>query len=185
MPRFFLCYFYRITIPGMELEQLSLQDQFEEVISRDDKLEIHEFLNSQNISDVAELISNNEDYAEQIISTLSLNRAAGTFKILEVAEQKHIIQALPPLKTAELLNSLPADDRTAFLEELPVEVVRELIKMLDPEERRITLALLGYPEDSVGRLMTPDYLAVNVEWTASDVLEHIRQYGKDTETIDV
>lgn len=170
----------------MELEQqLSLQEKFEEVISRDNKIGIHEFLNSQNISDVAELISNNEDYAEQIISTLSLHRAAGTFKILDVAEQKHIIQSLPPLKTAELLNSLPADDRTAFLEELPVEVVRELIKTLDPEERRITLALLGYPEDSVGRLMTPDYLAVNVEWTASDVLEHIREYGKDTETIDV
>jgi len=185
MPRFFLCYFYRTTIPGMELEQLSLQDQFEEITSRDDKLEIHEFLNSQNISDVAELINNNEDYAEQIISTLSIHRAAGTFKILDVSEQKRIIQHLPTLKTAELRNSLPADDRTAFLEELPVEAVRELIKMLEPEERKITLALLGYPEDSVGRLMTPDYLAVNGDWTAMDVLDHIRQYGKYSETIDV
>jgi len=61
MPRFFLCYFYRTTIPGMELEQLSLQDQFEEITSRDDKLEIHEFLNSQNISDFAELHKNNEE----------------------------------------------------------------------------------------------------------------------------
>src|SRR4051812_20065697 len=102
----------------MELEQLSLQEQFEDVISRDNKLEISEFLNSQNISDVSELISNNEDYAEKIISTLSIQRAAGTFKILDLADQKKIIQALPPLKTAELLNSLPADDRTSFLEEL-------------------------------------------------------------------
>ena len=170
----------------MELEQqLSLQEQFEEIIERDDKLEIHEFLNSRNISDVSELISNNEDYAEKIISTLSIHRAAGTFKILDLAEQKRIIQDLPPLKTAELMNALPADDRTSFLEELPVEVVRELIKMLEPEERKITLALLGYPEDSVGRLMTPDYLAVNGDWTAMDVLDHIRQYGKDSETIDV
>jgi magnesium transporter len=80
---------------------------------------------------------------------------------------------------------LPADDRTAFLEELPTEVVRELIRLLNPEERKITLALLGYPEGSVGRLMTPDYLDVSSDWTTTEVLDHIRQYGKDSETIDV
>jgi magnesium transporter len=169
----------------MELDNLSMQDQFEEVISRDDKLEIQEFLNSQNISDVCDLINDYEEYAVQIIASLSTNRAASTFKILDFPGQKRIIQGLPPLKTAELLNALPADDRTAFLEELPVEVVRELLKMLEPEERRITLALLGYPEGSVGRLMTPDYLAVNQEWTISDVLNYIRKFGKDVETLDV
>jgi magnesium transporter len=169
----------------MEVDSLSIQDQFEEVIYRDDKLEIQEFLNSQNISDVCDLINDYEGYAVQIIASLSTNRAASTFKILDVPVQKRIIKGLPPLKTAELLNTLPADDRTAFLEELPVEVVRELLKMLEPEERRITLALLGYPEGSVGRLMTPDYLAVNQEWTISDVLNYIRKFGKDVETLDV
>jgi magnesium transporter len=169
----------------MELDSLSIQDQFEEVIYRDDKLEIQEFLNSQNISDVCDLINDYEEYAVRIIASLFTNRAASTFKILDVPVQKRIIKGLTPLKTAELLNTLPADDRTAFLEELPVEVVRELLKMLEPEERRITLALLGYPEGSVGRLMTPDYLAVNQEWTISDVLNYIRKFGKDVETLDV
>jgi len=169
----------------MELESLSLYDKFEEVIARDDKLEIQDFLNSQNISEVCELINDYEDYEVQIIASLSTNRAASTFKILDFPVQKRIIQDLPPLKTAELLNALPADDRTAFLEELPVEVVRELIKMLEPEERRITLALLGYPEGSVGRLMTPDCLAVNQEWTIAEVLTYIRKFGKDVETLDV
>lgn len=169
----------------IEVEEQSLQEQFEEVIRQDNRLQIQEFLNSQNISDVADLIAENEDYAAQIITVLAIHRASGTFKILDFPTQKSIIQELPPLKTAELLNELPADDRTAFLEELPTEVVRELIKLLDPEERRITLALLGYPEDSVGRLMTTDYLAVEEDWTVKEVLEHIRQYGKDSETIDV
>lgn len=169
----------------MELGQQSIQEQFEDVITRDNKLEIHEFLNSQNISEVADLISEYEDYGVQIISSLSTNRAASTFKILDFPVQKQIIQELPPLKTAELLNALPADDRTAFMEELPVEVVRELIKLLEPEERRVTLALLGYPEGSVGRLMTPEYLAVWEDWTTQDVMEHIRQFGKNSETIDV
>jgi magnesium transporter len=169
----------------MELESLSLQEKFEEVISRDDKLEIQDFLNNQNISDVCDLINDYEEYEVQIIASLSTNRAASTFKILDFPVQKRVIQELPPLKTAELLNALPADDRTAFLEELPVEAVRELIKMLEPEERRITLALLGYPEGSVGRLMTPDYLAVNQEWTIAEVLNYIRKFGKDVETLDV
>jgi len=169
----------------MELENLSLQEKFEDVIDRDDMLDIKEFLNSQNISDVMELIYNNSEYEVQIISNLSANRAASTFKILDVANQKKIIQSLAPIKTAELLNALPADDRTALLEELPVEAVKEFIKLLDPDERKITLSLLGYPEDSVGRLMTPEYIAVREEWTTMEVLNHIRHYGKDSETIDV
>lgn len=168
-----------------ELEILSVQEQFESLIRQEDKLQMREFLNNQNISDVAELVNENDDYASQIIGSMSTHRAASVFKILDLSDQKKIIQELPPLKTAELLNELPADDRTAFLEELPSEVVKELIKTLDPEERRITLALLGYPEGSVGRLMTPDYIAVNADWTMTRVLQHIRDNGKDSETIDV
>ncbi len=103
---------------SFDQEEISLQDQFEEAIASNDKLIVQEFLNNQNISDVAQLISDNEDYETQIISILSPHRAVSTFKILDVPEQKRIVQSLPPLKTAELLNDLPADDRTAFLEEL-------------------------------------------------------------------
>ena len=170
---------------NIDTQELSLQEQFEEVIREDHKLRIQDFLNSQNISDVADLVRDNEDYAAQIISSLAVHRAAGTFKILDLSSQKDIIQNLPPLKTAELLNELPSDDRTAFLEELPNEVVRELIKLLNPDERKITLALLGYPEGSVGRLMTTDYLSVEEDWSTQDVFDHIRQFGKDSETIDV
>jgi magnesium transporter len=170
---------------SLETEKLSLKQEFEEVIATEDKLRIREFLNDQNISDVADLIYDYEDYASQIIGNMSVHRAASAFKILDVAIQKQIIQELPPSQTAELLNELPPDDRTAFLEELPSEVVKELIKTLDPKERRITLSLLGFPEGSVGRLMTPDYISVNRDWTMQKVLEHIREVGKDSETIDV
>ncbi len=164
---------------------LNIQEEFERILSEENKMRIHEFLNNLNISDVAVLIEENEDHATDIIASLSVHRAASTFKILELGIQKTIIHELQPLKTAALLNELPADDRTSFLEELPTEAVRELIKLLNPEERKITLSLLGYPESSVGRLMTPDYIAVQPEWTTAEVLEYIRQYGKDSETIDV
>ena len=168
-----------------ENEQNDFKEQFSEIIQSEDVLIIREFLNNQNISDVAELIYEFPDYESQIMGNLSIHRASSTFKILDVPTQKRIIQELPAFKTAELLNDLSADDRTSFLEELPSEVVKELIKTLDPEERKVTLSLLGYPERSVGRLMTPDYIAVEKDWTVKEVIEHIREVGKDSETIDV
>ncbi len=170
---------------SLELEELSLDDQFLEVIASEDKLRIKEFLNNQNISDVADLIYENEDYETQIISHLSLHRAASVFKILELTTQKRIIKDLPAFTAAELMNELPADDRTSFLSELPSNAVRELVKALNPEERKITLSLLGYPEGSVGRLMTPDYIYVYENDTVEEVLNTIRRDAKDSETIDV
>ena len=168
-----------------ELQEISIQQRFEELIAADDKLMIQEFLNDQNISDVAELIDEYEEYESQIIAHLSIHRAAGVFKILETNTQKRIIKDLPAFKATELLNELPADDRVAFLEELPTSIVRDLIKRLEPQERKVTLELLGYPENSVGRLMTPDYVYVYEENSVTEVLETIRRVAKNTETIDV
>jgi magnesium transporter len=169
----------------LDIEEIPFQQRFEEVIASEDKLAIKEFLNDQNISDVANLIYENPEYETQIISHLSIHRAAGVFKILDLSEQKRIIKNLPPFTSAELLNELPADDRVSFLEELPTSTVRDLIKMLDPEERKITLELLGYPENSVGRLMNPNYVYVYEYNTVSEVLQAIRRFGTNSETIDV
>ncbi|GEO08445.1 magnesium transporter [Segetibacter aerophilus] len=167
------------------IEEQSIQEQFEQLIATEDKLAIREFLDDQNIADVADLINEYPDYESQIIANLSIHRAASTFKILDFPTQKSIVSQLPSFKTAELLNELQADDRTDFLEDLPKEVLRDLIKLLDPEERLVTLSLLGYPEDSVGRLMTPDYVYVYEHNTVEEVFQIIRKFAKNTETIDV
>src|SRR5690242_18432884 len=128
-----------------DIEQGDVKDEFLEMIRKEDVLETREFLNNQNISDVAHLIDEFPEYEARIISNMSMHRASSVFKILDLSTQRNIIRELPPYKTAELLNQLPADDRTSFLEELPSGVVKELIRLLDPEERKVTLALLGYP----------------------------------------
>lgn len=163
----------------------TLQAELEHVLTNGDPVEIGHFLDQQNISDVAELIYTVPEHDATIIMYMSIHRASGVFKILETPTQQDIIQKLPPSKTAELLNELPPDDRTALLEDLPSDVVRELIKLLNPEERKITLSLLGYPENSVGRLMTPDYVYVYENNTVQQVLDIIRRVGKNSETIDV
>ena len=170
---------------SMELTQPTLKEQFEEVLQTDDKLKIREFLDDQNISDVAELVHEYPEHESQIIANMAAHRAASVFKILDLSNQKRIIRELPAGTMAVLLNELPADDRTDFLEELPHDAVRELIKLLDPEERRITLSLLGYPENSIGRLMTPDYVYVYPWNTIEEVFATIRKHGKDSETINV
>ena len=170
---------------SLELEQPGIFEQFEQLIAQEDKLEIREFLDDQNISDVADLINEYPEYEAQIIANMAIHRAASVFKILDISQQKNIVKELPSAKTAELLNELPADDRTDFLEELPKAAIRDLIKLLDPEERKITLSLLGYPEDSVGRLMTPDYVYIYLHNTVTEVFETIRKHARGSETIDV
>ena len=170
---------------SLELEQPGIFEQFEQLIAKEDKLEIREFLDDQNISDVADLINEYPEYEAQIIANMAIHRASSVFKILDISQQKSIVKELPSAKTAELLNELPADDRTDFLEELPKAAIRDLIKLLDPDERKITLSLLGYPEDSVGRLMTPDYVYVYLHNTVSEVFDTIRKHAKSSETIDV
>ncbi|MEO6071361.1 MAG: magnesium transporter [Chitinophagaceae bacterium] len=167
----------------MSFEQL--KDQFETLLETSDSQDIRIFLDDQNISDIANLVYEYPDHESKIIAGMSVHRAAGVFKLLESPTQQSIMRHLPPNKAAELLTELPADDRTSFLEELPSDVVRELIKLLDYKERKITLSLLGYPDNSVGRLMTPDYVYVYENNTVAQVLEVIRRVGKNSETIDV
>jgi len=170
---------------SLEFENNLMLDEFLEIVQSDDIAKLKEFLDDQNISDVAHLVDEYPEYEQQIIDNLSIHRAASTFKILDLPTQKRVMRDLPPAKIAELLNALPPDDRIDFLQELPSSIVREWIKLLTPEERKITLSLFGYPENSVGRLMTPDYVYVFENDTVADVLDTIRKIGKNSETIDV
>ncbi len=169
----------------LEEDEISIPEQFEKILESGKRSEIKEFLDDQNISDVVDLVYEFPEHEALIIANMSVHRAVNVFKLLEVLEQKSIIQELPPSYTAALLNELPADDRTDFLEELPSNAVRELIKLLDPEERRVTLSLLGYPENSIGRLMNPDYVYVYSHNTVEEVFGIIRKYGKNSEAINV
>lgn len=146
---------------------------------------INPFL-GQSPFDLAEYIqSKSEEEQKAIFSILPENLAVETFEYLSFPSQKIVLSILSSEKAAYLLNHLSPDDRTAFLEELPPNVVNQLIKLLSPEERLLTLKLLGYPEDSIGRLMTPDYIAVKQDWTVQQVLDYVRKYGHDSETINV
>ena len=168
------------------MEELAmLVAHVEQLIERGERAELAEYLNELNISDVEELIDELPENGPLFLEILSLKRAVNVFRILDFPTQERIFKKLPNSKIRELLNEMPPDDRTSFFSELSGDVVKRLIILLTPEERKEALSLLGYPEDSVGRLMTPDYITVKEHWTMPRVLDHIRRYGSASETIDV
>ena len=111
--------------------------------------------------------------------------AATTFTYLPIEGQKKLLKVLNQEQSAALLNALPPDDRTAFLNELPLDVAMQLLSMLTPDERQVAQSLLAYPEHSVGRMMTLDYVAVRPEWTVREALDYIRTHGFDRETLNI
>lgn len=162
-----------------------LADQVESLIAEGDPIKLKEYLDALNISEVEGLIDELPQHADTFISTLSINRAVNVFRILDFPTQERIVKKLSGPKLAELINELPPDDRTSFFSELHGDAVKKMIILLPPADRKEALSLLGYPEESVGRLMTPDYITVRENWSVATVLDHIRKYGKNSETIDV
>ena len=137
---------------------------------------------------VAELVSELEKDEQMVIFRLLSRQAARrTFENLEHDAQEDIIEGLAEYRTklTDLLNDLAPDDRTAFFEELPGEVSQRLVQMLSKEEREIATRLLGYPEESIGRLMTPEYVAIKPYYTVQQALDTIRLFGRDSETLNV
>jgi len=137
-------------------------------------------------ADIAALVDTlQEDQAALVFRLLPRDLATEVFSYLDSDQQQNLIAHLGTERVAALINELDPDDRTALLEELPAEVAQRLIALLTPAERSVTQAILGYPEESVGRLMTPDYVRVKPEWTIAHAMDHIRKYGRDAETVNV
>jgi magnesium transporter len=160
-------------------------EQIELLLEQNDEQQLGDYLNNLNISDVEILIGELPDYGPQFIEILSINRAVNVFRILDFPVQERILKKLSGSKIADLINELPPDDRTALFSEMHSDTVKVLIQHLPVDDRKEALKLLGYKEDSVGRLMTPDYIVIKKTWNVDRVLAHIRKYGKDSETIDV
>src|SRR6184192_321211 len=136
-------------------------------------------------ADVAEVILDLPDDEQVIIfRVLPAALAADVFEYIGIEEQQKLLRAMAHEQVVAILNEMSPDDRTALLEELPSAAARQLIRLLTPEERHVATALLGYPEDSVGRLMTPDFIQVKEDWTVQHVLDYVREYGRDSETLN-
>jgi len=148
--------------------------------------ELREFLLDLSVQDLAELLAETPPEERAVLfRLLPRDLAADAFEYLPFDPQEELLKSLGDEQVAAILNDMAPDDRTAFLEELPGQVTARLLNLLSPRERSVAQSLLGYPEESIGRLMTPDYLRVREDWTMPRVLEHVRRFGRDSETLNV
>jgi magnesium transporter len=148
--------------------------------------ELRTLLSGLPAPEVADLLESLSP-ADRMMLFRALPRAQGSevFAYLEPPRQNELIASLTNEAARQILADLTPDDRTALLEELPAEVTQKLLELLSPADLKEARTLLGYPEQSVGRLMTPDYVAIQPQWTAQQAIEHIRRRGHDAETINI
>jgi magnesium transporter len=156
------------------------------VLRTRDYARLRDMMRNRHAGDVAALLTalSLEDQVV-VFRVLPRKDAAAVFEYLAQESKETLLKAMAQEDVAALLNNMAPDDRTLFLEELPAEATRHLLALLTPAERTVALTLLGYPEQTVGRLMTPNYVAIREHWTIKEVLDHVRQYGQDSETLNV
>jgi len=161
-------------------------DELADAVHARDYSRVRDLVRNRHAGDLAAVLTE-LGIEDQVIVFRIIPRkdAAAAFEYLSLEQQEALIKAMAQEDVAGLLNNMAPDDRTMFLEELPAAVTRKLLAMLTPAERSVALKLLGYPEDSIGRLMTPHYVRVREHWTLNEVLEHIRKHGQDSETLNV
>ena len=165
---------------------LAQTTDLERVIQARDFVALHEMLKHWSPGTAASLIEP-LPVEQQVVAFRLLPRdlAAEVFEYISLEAQQQLVKAMATEEVAKMLNDMAPDDRTALLDELPASVTQQLLNLLSPHERSIAVSLLGYPEGSVGRIMTPDYVRVRPDWTIEHALDHIRRYGQDSETLSI
>ncbi len=160
--------------------------EIKELLAQKNWLELRELLLEIPEPDISDLVQELDDSQRIVIlRLLPKNMLAEVFTHLDAKVKQDVLKAITEDETRAILAEMPPDDRTEFLEELPGQAIQKMVNLLSTEDRKEALQLLGYPEESVGRLMTPDYVAIRPEWTVEEALAHVRQKGMDSETTNV
>jgi magnesium transporter len=163
-----------------------LGPEIEELIKGKNYNNLKEAISVWEPSEITDLLLSLPEEDQPILfRLLRRQKAADVFASLHAEQQQQLLKNLTNEHIRTLLDELDPDDRTKLFEEFPAQITQQLMTLLSPEDLREARKLLGYPEDSIGRLMTPDFVAIRPEWEISRALDHIRKHGRDAETINV
>ncbi len=163
-----------------------LKPEFDALIRARDWASLREAFTEMDPADVAEVI---EDLPAEdsgiLFRLLPRDMAALVFEYLPPHQQSEIVGTLATDQLKNLLDEMAPDDRTRLLEELPAEVTKRALTSLSPNELKTARQLLGYPEKSAGRYMTPDFLTIPGNITAREALDYVRGHGQGRETLHI
>ncbi|HMC90105.1 MAG TPA: magnesium transporter [Gemmataceae bacterium] len=147
---------------------------------------LREVLSEFDPSDIAEILVHVPDEDDVAIFRLLPRDLAGrVFAYLPLDHQEGLIRSLSHEQMRQVLAAMTPDDQARLLEELPASVTRRLLETLSPEELKAARSLLGYPPETAGRYMTPQYVALRADMTAREALEHVRRTGRGKETLNI
>jgi len=145
---------------------------------------INRWLDQADVVEIAEEMSRlPRDQRAVPFRLLAKDRALEVFELLDPSVQQELLEGLRETNVRQLFEEMDPDDRARLTEEMPAKVVRRLLAGLSPNERKLTSTLLGYPEDSAGRLMSPEVASLRAGMTAREALDRLRQIGRSAETI--
>lgn len=165
--------------------KIEARDAIGELVTGREWDQLRDALRPMHPSDIADVIIEEPTETEGIIfRLLPREKAARVFAYLPPGEQRDLLDSLSNEQVRHLLDLMSPDDRTRLLEEMPAEVTRELLLQLGPQELQAARKLLGYPEHTAGRYMTPRYAWIYPDMTAAAALDKIRQTGKGKETLN-
>lgn len=163
-----------------------LRPELEELIENKNWHALKDVLSQWHPSDVADLFRQlDRKDCVIIITLLPPQLQAEVFAELDGQLQESILRNLADETIRSIIKNVDPDDRARLFEQLDPTLTRKLLNLLPPQDRKETLELLGYPKGTVGRLMTPHYVALKPQWTIQQAMEYVRQHGNDAETIDM
>jgi len=156
-------------------------------LTRPDRLdELREWLDETGTLDIADDLTRLDPAQRAIVfRLLAKNRALAVFESLEPVHQQELLDGLRAERVRELIESLDPDDRARLLDEMPATVAKQLQSGLSLQERHATATLLGYPAESAGRVMSPEYVNVRAAMSATDALAKVRRVGGNVENLRV
>lgn len=163
-----------------------LKPEFDELIKEKDWVALKDILNDVPAVDVAELLEGLEnEVAAVIFRLLKKNKAADVFSYLSSGKGVELLDMFTAQQLSEVMSNLEPDERVALLEELPGHLTQRVMNSMRFDDRTQVQKLLGYPPESVGRLMTPRYVRVKKDWSIQKSMHHIREFGHSVETVNV
>lgn len=156
-----------------------------ELIEQDHYVDARKILITMNEADIALLFEEiPEEKILRVFRMLPKNLAADTFSYMKAEQQQFIVESITEREIVSIVDEMFMDDTVDFLEEMPANIVKKVLKVTDPETRKTINQLLKYPDDSAGSIMTTEFVDLKKEMTVRDAIRHIRATGVDKETIN-
>ncbi len=167
-----------------ELTDIGLVDEVERLLLEKKYADLKHALEKRHPSEIATVLEELPPGSIGFVfRLLPKDLAVDVFDFMDVDKKQELLRSLSGDMVATLLNEMSPDDRTEMFEELPAKVVKKYLSLLSEGERHVANMLLGYREDSAGRLMTTDFVDLKEDQTVDEALAHTRRTAPDKETI--